>query len=90
MEYVLFEFIAEKTCEVGETTWIIREDPNTFNDACWDSEKEIMVAWPCEYSKLSKKIIKSSIDPGYVVTTTCVAKVVKFSGKFISVTINGL
>lgn len=84
MKYALFEFVAEKTCEVGETAWIVREDPNTFNDA-WNSEKEIMVAWPCEYSKLSKKIIKSSIDPGAVVTTTCVAKVIKFSGKFISV-----
>ena len=82
MKYALFEFINEKSCEIGETRWIVREDHATFENTSWDTEKEIMVTWPTEFNKLSKKIIKSSIDPSSVSTTTFVAKVLKFSGKF--------
>ena len=40
-----------------------------------------MVAWPIEFTKVSKKIVKGSIDPSMVETRTCVARVLKFSGE---------
>ena len=43
MKYALFEFINEKSCEIGETRWIVREDHATFENTSWDTEKEIMV-----------------------------------------------
>ena len=80
MKYALFAFGTDKSCEIGETRWITREDPETFTNTEWDPKKEVIVLWPND-SKLSKKIIKSSIDPLNVQTTTYVAKVLKFSGK---------
>lgn len=82
MKYALFEFVIEKSFEIGESRWILREDPDTFNNDCWDSSKEVMVAWPHEFSKVSKKIIKSSIDPNSVENITCIAKVIKFSDHY--------
>ena len=58
MKYALFEFINEKSCEIGETRWIVREDHATFENTSWDTEKEIMVTWPTEFNKLSKKDYK--------------------------------
>lgn len=81
MKYAFFEFVTEKSCEVGETRWILREDPAGFKNIGWDTEKEVMVTWPTKFNKLSKKIVKGSIDPSTVTTTTCVARVLKFSGK---------
>ena len=83
MKYALFEFVTEKSCEIGETRWIMREDAEKFENNCWDWDKEVMVAWPRKFSKVHKKIIKGSIDPLSLTTTTCVAKVLKFSGKCI-------
>ena len=83
MKYALFEFATEKTCEVGETSWIMREDPDTFTDTLWDFEREVLVKWPSDMAKISKRIIKSSIDISTVETSTCVGKVIRFSGKFI-------
>jgi hypothetical protein len=81
MKYALFEFANEKACEVGETRWILRENPDTFKNDSWDCEKEVMVAWPSEFPKIHKKIIKGTLDPSALETKTCVAKVRKFSGK---------
>jgi hypothetical protein len=81
MKYALFEFVNEKSCEIGEAQWISREDPDTFENIDWDTEKEVILVWPNEFSKLSKKIIKGSIDLSSISTTTYVAKVLKFSGK---------
>ena len=85
MKYALFEFTNEKACEVGETRWILRENPDTFKNVGWDDEKDVMVAWPCDFTKIHKKIIKGSLDPEALETKTCVAKVKKFSGKSESV-----
>ena len=85
MKYAFFEFVDEKSCEIGETRWIRREDASTFKNVDWDREKEVMVAWPREFAKLSKKIVKGSIDPTSVQTTTCVAKVIKLCGKCLPV-----
>ena len=74
MKYALFEFVNEKACEVGETRWITRENPENFNDKTWDTDREVMVSWPLEFTK-------GSIDPLTVSTTRCVARVLKFSGK---------
>ena len=82
MKYALFEFVSETLVEIGETRWIIREDPKKFENDCWDWEKEVMVAWPKEFTKIHKRIVKSSIDPKSLSTTTCVAKVIQFSGKY--------
>ena len=82
MKYACFEFVSEKSCEVGETRWIMREDPEGFKNIGWDAEKEVMVAWPTKFHKVSKKIVKGSIDPSMVTKTTCVARVLKFSGKY--------
>lgn len=87
MKYALFEFSNEKSCEIGETRWIVREDPKSLKNDGWDTDKEVMVAWPTEFAKISKKIVKSSIDPLLVSTVTCVAKVLKFSGKCVDFTI---
>ena len=81
MKYALFEFVNEKACEVGETRWITRENPENFNNKTWDTDREVMVSWPLEFTKVSKKIVKGSIDPLTVSTTRCVARVLKFSGK---------
>ena len=81
MKYALFQFISEKSCEVGETQWIVRKDPESFQNDCWDRNKKVMVAWPIEFAKLSKKIVKGSIDPDAVATMTCVARILRFSGK---------
>ena len=67
MKYALFEFPLDESCEIGQTIWITREDPSEFSDDLWDKEKEVMVKWPCDYSRLSKKIVKASIDPLSVV-----------------------
>lgn len=83
MKYALFDFSMEKSCEVGESRRIKREDPKTFDNGIWEMDKEVMVAWPREFSKLSRKIIKTSIDPDSIETTTCLAKVLRFSGEFI-------
>lgn len=80
---MLFVFVNERlACEIGETRWIICEDPETFKNIGWDTETQVMVTRPNEFSKLSKKIMKGSIDPLSIPTTTCVAKVLKFSGKW--------
>ncbi len=81
MKYALFEFANEKACEVGETRWILRENLDTFKNVGWDCNKDVMVAWPKEFAKIHKRIIKGSLDPSALETKTCVAKVLKFSGK---------
>lgn len=40
-----------------------------------------MVAWPNDFAKIHKRIVKNTIDPKSFPTTTCVAKVIQFSGK---------
>ena len=89
MKYAVFEFVSDPvpTCEVGETAWIIREDPNLFDNESWDFDREVMVAWPCNYKKVAKKIVKSSVDPASISTKRCVAKVVKFNGTFFRFTV---
>ena len=52
MKYALFEFVNEKACEIGETRWITREDPESFDNTSWDTEREVMVAWPIEFTKV--------------------------------------
>ncbi len=49
----------------------------------WDWAKSVIVAWPREFSKVNKKIIKNSIDPSSIETTSCVAKILQFSGKCV-------
>ena len=34
MKYALFEFVTEKSCEIGETRWIMREDAEKFENNC--------------------------------------------------------
>ena len=83
MKYALFEFTSEKSCEIGETRWIdTREDRDTFKNDSWNSDKEVMVAWPTDIINLSKKIVRGSIDPDAVQTKTFVAKIVIFDGKY--------
>ena len=84
MKYALFEFMGE-TCvvEIGETRWILR-DQKKFEHDSWDWQKEVMVAWPNDFAKIHKRIVKNSIDPKSLPTTTCVAKVIQFSGKLDS------
>ena len=60
MKYALFEFVTEKACEIGEMPWILRENPETFKNIGWDFTKEVMIAWPNEFSKISNRIIKGS------------------------------
>ena len=83
MKYALFEFENEKSCEIGETRWIVREDMKNFDNDNWDWAKSVIVAWPREFSKVNKKIIKNSIDPSSIETTSCVAKTLQFSGKCV-------
>ena len=55
MKYALFEFVNEKSCEIGETRWIVREDSNKFDNDTWDWKKTVIVEWPHGFSKLHKK-----------------------------------
>lgn len=51
MKYALFEFVSEELAvEIGETRWIIRDDPKKFENESWDWQKEVMVAWPKEFT----------------------------------------
>ena len=60
-----------------------------FENDSWDWHKKVMVAWPNDFAKIHKRIVKNRIDPKSLPTTTCVAKVIQFSGKFICfITIN--
>ena len=68
---------------LGKCAWILREGPKKFENDSWDWQKEVMVAWPNDFAKIHKRIVKNSIDPKLLPTTTCVAKVIQFSGKFI-------
>lgn len=79
MKYALYEFIEERSCEIGESRWIVKENEDSFNNNNWISNKVVLVKWPTEFS--SKKIIKSTIDPEVVETTTFAAKVIKFGSK---------
>ena len=81
MKFAVFEFNKDKSCEVGESRWILQEDPSRFNNEKWDSNKMVMVAWPCGFTDLSRRIMKSSVNPEKVETETCVAKVIRFSGE---------
>ena len=85
MKYALFEFVSDKSCEIGQTRWILREDEKNFNNDSWDCDKEIMVLWPRDFTKIHKKIIKGSIDPTSLPTITWVAKVLRFSGKCLKI-----
>ena len=82
MKFALFDFMSDKSCEVGESRWIMREDPKMFNNNSWQFNTEVLVKWPSDFSKISRKIIKASIDPQNVETETCIAKVLRFSGKY--------
>ena len=81
-KYALFEFPGDKSCEIGEARWITREDPHEFDNDVWDNSKEVMVLWPCDSTRISR-INKYPIDPTLVETETCIAKVIKFSCKYI-------
>ena len=54
MKYALFEFVKEKACEIGETRWITRKDPENFNNVSWDIGREMMEAWLTEFTKCLK------------------------------------
>ena len=83
MKYALFEFVNEKSCEVGETRWITKQDSEKFDNDSWDCKKTVIVAWPRDFSKIYKKMIKQSIDPELIPTTSCVARVLQFRGKYV-------
>ena len=85
MKFALFEFSEEKSCEVGETRWIVGEDSACFNNDKWLFNKEVMVRWPsCDSSRILKRIAKSSADIEDGKATTYSAKIVKFSGKLFA------
>ena len=73
----------DKSSEVGESAWMVREDQSTFNNDMWDFDRDVLVTWPCD-TKVIKKIVKSTVDPHAVKTTCCVARVIEFSGKFLN------
>lgn len=78
MKWAIFEF-EDSSCEVGESAWILGENQNLFNNDDWFSSKEVTVKWP----KLRKSLTKASVDIDEVETERYVAKIVKFSGKFM-------
>ena len=85
MKFALFEFEKGKSCEVGESRWIIQEDTNKFDNENWEPGKKAMVEWPCGITDLSRRIQKSSINPQNVETEMCVAKIIRFSGGYMLV-----
>ena len=54
MKYALFDFTEEKSCEVGETRWILGDDNASFNNDKWLFNKEIMVRWPSDSARVLK------------------------------------
>ena len=86
MKYPVFEFIEDKSCEVGETSWISGEDNDTFTNDEWFFNKEIVFQWP--KSKDATRFMKSRSKNIPVVinkfdTKRHTAKVVKFGGRCI-------
>jgi len=66
-KFVLFDFFAENTVEIGQTNWI--EDvciDECYNDRWPDFSREVVVLWPGS---------KKGAAP-----TRCVARAVTFSG----------
>ena len=82
MQYAVFEFLEDKSCEVGETNWINGEDDDMLTNEKWFFNKEIVVEWPCD-SRVLKRLPKNmTVDLHKVETKMHPAKVVKFGGKF--------
>ena len=81
MKWAVFEF-EDFSCEVGESSWILGEDENLFNNDDWFPSKEIIVKWPKDCGKLRKILPKESVCINEVETERYPAKIVKFSGKY--------
>ena len=85
MKYAVFEFVEDKSCEIGLTSWISGEDDEMFTNDKWFFNKEIMLEWPNESTRILKRLAKNTpIDLKQLDTTMYPAKVVKFGGKYIS------
>lgn len=83
MKWAIFEF-DDNTCEVGETSWIVNEDKEKFTNDLWLSSTEIIVKWPKDFSKVSRKLGKTPVNMNVVASILCTATIVKFSGKDIN------
>lgn len=77
MKFALFDFVDEGSCEIGESSWIVGEDPKLLDNDKWISNKIIVVKWPKDY----KRLMKSSTDINSVEGKSYAAMVIKFSGK---------
>ena len=84
MQYAVFEFVEDKSCAVGETRWISGEDNDKLTNEKWFFNKEILLRWPCDSTRILKRLGKTPIDLE-VETKMYSAKIVKLSGKFYSI-----
>ena len=80
MKLAIFEF-EDKTCEIGETSWILHEDEGNLNNEDWQLSREVIVKWPKDFGKVSRKIGKTSVDIEEIDSILCTAHIIAFSGK---------
>ena len=81
MKFAIFEF-SDRTCEIGETSWIVGEDKQNFTNELWTPSTEVVVKWPKEFAKISRKLGKLSIDIKEISSSPHTATIVKFGGKY--------
>ena len=81
MEFAIFDF-TDKSCAVGQTSWIVGEEKQNFTNDLWNSSTEVVVKWPKEFSKILRKLGKTSIDIKEISSILCTATIVKFDGTY--------
>ena len=82
MKWEIFEF-EDRTCEIGQTSWILNEDERKFTNDVWLFKTEIAVRWPKDFGKVARKLGKTPVDISEVSSILCTATIIKFSGKCI-------
>lgn len=81
MKFAIFEF-DDTACEVGETSWIVNEDTDKFTNKLWSPSTEVVVKWPKDFGKISRKLGKTPINIDEMSSILCTATIAKFNGEY--------
>ena len=82
MKWAIYSFIEDNSIEIGESSWIVGEDKETFTNDEWLFAKQVIVRWPKD-AKYVRKLPKSTVDISEIETQVYGAYVVKFSGMYL-------
>ena len=61
MKFAIFEF-SDRTCEIGETSWIVGEDKQNFANELWTPSTEVIVKWPKDFAKIREVVDRHKGD----------------------------